>query len=55
MRLNLIEGRPNQEVKQAVIAADVLADQFIAGYAMFAIEGLLRRQTGALGAELDAG
>jgi glycosyltransferase involved in cell wall biosynthesis len=40
VRLNLIEGRPNQEVKRAVIAADVLADQFIAGYAMFAIEGL---------------
>jgi glycosyltransferase involved in cell wall biosynthesis len=40
VRLNLIEGRPNEEVKQAVFAADVLADQFVAGYAMFAIEGL---------------
>jgi glycosyltransferase involved in cell wall biosynthesis len=40
LRLNLIEGRPNHEVKQAVFEADVVADQFIAGYAMFAIEGL---------------
>jgi glycosyltransferase involved in cell wall biosynthesis len=40
VRLNLIEGRPNYEVKKAVMEADVVADQFIAGYAMFAIEGL---------------
>jgi hypothetical protein len=40
VRLNLIEGRPNHEVKKAVMEADLVADQFIAGYAMFAIEGL---------------
>ena len=38
--LNLIEGRTNAEVKRAVLATDIVADQFFAGYAMFALEGL---------------
>jgi hypothetical protein len=40
VRLNLIEGKSNAEVKEAIETADIVADQFIAGYAMFAIEGL---------------
>jgi glycosyltransferase involved in cell wall biosynthesis len=40
VNLNLVEGKTNDEVKEAVLAADVIADQFFAGYAMFAIEGL---------------
>ncbi len=40
MKLDLLEGRPNEEVKAAVLACDVVADQFIAGYALFAIEGM---------------
>ena len=40
MRLDLIERRPNEEVRAAVAAADVVAEQFIAGYALFAIEGM---------------
>ena len=38
--LDLLEGRPNEEVRQAIARADVVADQFVAGYAMFAIEGM---------------
>lgn len=38
--LELIERRPNSEVREAMERADIVADQFIAGYAMFAIEGL---------------
>ncbi len=40
VRLQLIEGRPNDEVRQAVLAGDVVAEQFIGGYALFAIEGM---------------
>ncbi len=40
IRLDLLERRPNEEVRRAIRAADVVADQFIAGYAMFALEGL---------------
>ena len=40
VRLDLIERRPNEEVRAAVAAADVVAEQFIAGYALFAIEGM---------------
>jgi Glycosyl transferases group 1 len=40
VKRNLVEGKTNDEVKEAVLAADVIADQFFAGYAMFAIEGL---------------
>ena len=40
VRLNLLERRPNTEIQQAMMEADVVADQFHAGYAMFAIEGL---------------
>jgi glycosyltransferase involved in cell wall biosynthesis len=40
VRLDLIERRPNEEVRAAMRAADIVADQFIAGYALFAIEGM---------------
>ncbi|MGZ6559598.1 MAG: hypothetical protein ACXVHB_08525 [Solirubrobacteraceae bacterium] len=40
VRLDLIERRPNEEVRAAIRAADIVADQFIAGYALFAIEGM---------------
>ena len=38
--LDLLERRPNEEVRAAIQRADIVADQFIAGYALFAIEGL---------------
>jgi glycosyltransferase involved in cell wall biosynthesis len=40
VRLDLIERRPNEEVRAAMRRADIVADQFIAGYALFAIEGM---------------
>jgi glycosyltransferase involved in cell wall biosynthesis len=40
VRLNLIERRPNEEVRDAIMRADIVADQFVTGYALFAIEGM---------------
>jgi Glycosyl transferases group 1 len=40
VRLELLERRPNQEVRRAMEESDIVADQFLAGYAMFAIEGM---------------
>jgi hypothetical protein len=40
VRLDLLQGRPNKEVRSAVLEGDVVAEQFIGGYAMFAIEGM---------------
>ena len=40
VKLDLLERRPNAEVRQAMRSADIVADQFIAGYALFAIEGM---------------
>lgn len=40
VRLTLLEQRPNEEVRAAIMGSDVVADQFVAGYAMFAIEGM---------------
>ena len=40
VRLELVERRPNAEVRAAVLASDIVAEQFIAGYALFAIEGM---------------
>jgi glycosyltransferase involved in cell wall biosynthesis len=40
VRLALLEGRPNQEIRRAMAECDIVADQFLAGYAMFAIEGM---------------
>lgn len=40
IRLDLYERRPNEEVRDGIQNGDVIADQFLAGYGMFAIEGL---------------
>jgi glycosyltransferase involved in cell wall biosynthesis len=40
VRLELIEQRPNEEVRAAIMRSDLVADQFVAGYALFAIEGM---------------
>jgi hypothetical protein len=40
VRLELLEARPNQEIRRAMAECDIVADQFLAGYAMFAIEGM---------------
>jgi hypothetical protein len=40
VRLEIIERRPNEEIRRAMAEADIVADQFLAGYAMFAIEGM---------------
>jgi glycosyltransferase involved in cell wall biosynthesis len=40
IRLDLFENRSNTEVRRAIFEADVVVDQLIAGYAMFALEGL---------------
>ncbi|HLH65319.1 MAG TPA: hypothetical protein VKV27_06420 [Solirubrobacteraceae bacterium] len=38
--LELAEGWPNERVLEAMRRADIVADQFIAGYALFAVEGM---------------
>jgi glycosyltransferase involved in cell wall biosynthesis len=40
VRLDLLQGRPNEEVRRAVLGGDIVAEQFIGGYALFAIEGM---------------
>jgi glycosyltransferase involved in cell wall biosynthesis len=40
VRLDLLQGRPNEEVRRAVLEGDIVAEQFIGGYALFAIEGM---------------
>ncbi len=41
IKLELLEGRPNEEVRAAMLAADVVADQFLLpGYAMAAVEAM---------------
>ncbi len=40
VELDMLEGRQNEEVRLAILAADVAVDQLVAGYAMFAIEGM---------------
>jgi glycosyltransferase involved in cell wall biosynthesis len=40
VRLELLERRPNDEVRAAMHRADILAEQFLAAYAMLAVEGL---------------
>jgi glycosyltransferase involved in cell wall biosynthesis len=40
VRLDLLQGRPNDEVRRAVREGDVIAEQFLGGYALFAIEGM---------------
>ena len=40
IRLELLERRSNAEVRDAMERSDIVADQFVAGYALFAIEGM---------------
>jgi len=40
VRLELLERRPNEEVRAALHRADIVAEQFLAAYAMLAVEGL---------------
>jgi glycosyltransferase involved in cell wall biosynthesis len=40
VRLELLERKPNEEVRTALQHADILAEQFLAAYAMLAVEGL---------------
>jgi hypothetical protein len=40
VRLDLLQSRPNEEVRRAVLEGDVVAEQFLGGYALFAIEGM---------------
>lgn len=40
IRLELIEGRPNSDVREAFRSADIVAEQFLAGYGMTAVEGM---------------
>lgn len=40
VRLQLIENQPNHAVRAALRACDIVADQFVYGYAMFGIEGM---------------
>ena len=40
VRLELLERKPNEEVRRALQHADILAEQFLAAYAMLAVEGL---------------
>jgi glycosyltransferase involved in cell wall biosynthesis len=40
VELRLLEGMPNTEVKRAIAESDILAEQFIIGYALTAIEAM---------------
>ena len=38
--LALLEGRPNREVRDALRDADIVAEQFLVGYGLLAVEGM---------------
>ncbi len=41
IELNLVQGRPNSEVREMLAASDIAADQFLLpGYAMFSLEAM---------------
>ena len=40
LELRLVEGVPNEQLKTMLEAADILAEQFILGYALAAVEGM---------------
>lgn len=40
VRLELLERRPNEEVRAALIESDILAEQLLGGYGMLAVEGM---------------
>ncbi len=40
VRLELLEGRPNEEVRATVRSADIAVDQLLTGYGLFAVEAM---------------
>lgn len=40
VELRILERRPNEEIRAAIKAADIVGDQLLAGYAMYAVEGM---------------
>jgi len=40
VRLEVLEKRPNEEIRKAMRECDIAGDQFLWGYALFAIEGM---------------
>jgi len=40
LRLEIMEGRPNEDVRAAMATADIVAEQFIAGYGLTAVEAM---------------
>jgi glycosyltransferase involved in cell wall biosynthesis len=60
IRLEVLEGRPNEEVRAALMSTDIVADQFLLpGYAMAAVEAMAAGKPvldnlGGLPAELQA-
>lgn len=40
IRLHLLEGRPNEEVREVVLQSDIVVEQLIGGFGLFAIEGM---------------
>jgi len=40
LRLEMVEGRPNDEVRAAMAKADIVGEQFIGGYGMTAVEAM---------------
>jgi hypothetical protein len=40
LRLEMVEGRPNDEVRAAMAQADIVGEQFIGGYGMTAVEAM---------------
>ena len=40
VELQILERRSNEEVRAAVLASDIVADQFYGGYGLFALEGM---------------
>jgi glycosyltransferase involved in cell wall biosynthesis len=40
IELRILEGVPNEEVRPVVLDADIVADQFLAGWGLFAVEGM---------------
>lgn len=40
LELRLVEGMPNEELRELLEQSDIVADQFVLGYAMAALEGM---------------
>jgi hypothetical protein len=40
VELRILQGLPNEEVRPLVLASDIVADQFLVGWGLFAVEGM---------------